>query len=149
VTTPMSYDGSVSGTTSYITQMATMAVVAETDPAFLTILPQMIVYAELRMYRDLDFLFTSGSTTAYSLTAGNRILNIYENRMAKARKRLWRDVLLSRWSWVRVPANPPFQYKPRGNKITPDLRLFSCAIETRKGASRPPSWLRGISSTEG
>jgi len=76
MTTPMSYDGSVSGTTSYITQMATMAVVAETDPAFLTILPQMIVYAELRMYRDLDFLFTSGSTTAYSLTAGSRILNV-------------------------------------------------------------------------
>ena len=76
MTTPMSYDGSVSGTTSYITQMATMAVVAETDPAFVTILPQMIVYAELRMYRDLDFLFTSGSSTAYSLTAGNRILNV-------------------------------------------------------------------------
>jgi hypothetical protein len=72
----MSYNGSVAGTTSYVTQMATMAVVAETDPAFVTILPQMIVYAELRMYRDLDFLFTSGSTTAYSLTAGNRILNV-------------------------------------------------------------------------
>jgi len=76
MTTPMSYNGSVSGTTSYITQVATMAVVAETDPAFLTILPQMIVYAELRMYRDLDFLFTSGSTTAYSLTTGSRILNV-------------------------------------------------------------------------
>jgi hypothetical protein len=76
MTTPMSYDGSVAGTTSYVTQMATMAVVAETDPAFLTILPQMIVYAELRMYRDLDFLFTSGVSTAYSLTAGNRTLNV-------------------------------------------------------------------------
>jgi hypothetical protein len=75
----MSYDGSVSGSTSYITQMATTAVVAETDPAFLTILPQMIVYAELRMYRDLDFLFTSGSSTAYSLTAGSRILNVNAN----------------------------------------------------------------------
>lgn len=76
MTTPMSFNGSVAGTTSYITQMATMAVVAETDPAFLTILPQMIVYAELRMYRDLDFLFTSGVSTAYSLTTGNRILNV-------------------------------------------------------------------------
>jgi hypothetical protein len=72
----MSYDGSVTGTTSYKTQVATMAVVAEDDPAFVTILPQMIVYAELRMYRDLDFLFTSGSTTAYSLTAGSRTLNV-------------------------------------------------------------------------
>jgi len=76
MTTPMSYDGSVAGTTSYKTQIATMAVVAEDDPAFVTILPQMIVYAELRMYRDLDFLFTSGSTTAYSLTAGSRTLNV-------------------------------------------------------------------------
>jgi hypothetical protein len=72
----MSYDGSVAGTTSYITQMATMAVVAENDTAFLTILPQMIAYAELRMYRDLDFLFTSASTTAYSLTAGSRNLSV-------------------------------------------------------------------------
>lgn len=76
MTTPMSYDGSVAGTTSYKTQIATMAVVAEDDPAFVTILPQMIVYAELRMYRDLDFLFTSGSTTAYRLTAGSRTLNV-------------------------------------------------------------------------
>lgn len=76
MTTPMSYDGSVAGTTSYVTQMATMAVVAETDPAFLTILPQMVVYAELRMYRDLDFLFTSGVSTAYSLTVGSRTLNV-------------------------------------------------------------------------
>jgi len=79
MTTPMSYDGSVSGTTSYITQIATMAVVPETDAAFLTILPQMIVYAELRMYRDLDFLFTSGSTTAYSITTGSRIINVDAN----------------------------------------------------------------------
>jgi len=76
MTTPMSYSGSVSGTTSYITQIATMAVVPETNAEFLTILPQMIAYAELRMYRDLDFLFTSGSSTAYSLTAGSRVLNV-------------------------------------------------------------------------
>ena len=79
MTTPMSYDGSVSGTTSYVTQMATMAVVSETDPAFVTILPQMIAYAELRMYRDLDFLFTSTVTSAYSLTAGSRTLNVDAN----------------------------------------------------------------------
>lgn len=76
MTTPMSYNGSVSGTTSYITQIATMAVVPETNAEFLTILPQMIAYAELRMYRDLDFLFTSGSSTDYSLTAGSRVLNV-------------------------------------------------------------------------
>jgi hypothetical protein len=72
MTTGLSYDGSVSGTTSYIQQIATMAVVEATDPAFQVILPQMITYAENRMYRDLDFLFTSIATTAYGLTAGNR-----------------------------------------------------------------------------
>ena len=72
MTTGLSYDGTVAGTTSYVTQIATMAVVQETDTAFQIILPQMITYAENRMYRDLDFLFTSISTTAYGLTAGSR-----------------------------------------------------------------------------
>jgi hypothetical protein len=72
MTTGLSYNGSVAGTNSYVDQIATMAVVQPTDPAYLTILPQMITYAENRMYRDLDFLFTSIATTAYGLTAGNR-----------------------------------------------------------------------------
>lgn len=76
MTTGLSYDGSVAGTTSYKTQIATMAVVSETDPAFVTILPQMITYAENRMYRDLDFLFTSIATTSYSLTAGSRTITV-------------------------------------------------------------------------
>ena len=62
MTTPMSYDGSVSGTTSYINQIATLAVVAVDDPAYVTILPQMIANSELRIYRELDFLFSSIST---------------------------------------------------------------------------------------
>ena len=76
MTTGLSYDGSVSGTTSYITQISTMAVVDPTDAAFVTILPQMIAYAENRIYRDVDFLFTSLSTTAYSLSTGSRIINV-------------------------------------------------------------------------
>ena len=76
MTTGLSYDGSVYGTTSYVTQIATMAVVEETSPAFVTILPQMITYAENRIYRELDFLFTSIATTAYGLTAGNRIIAV-------------------------------------------------------------------------
>lgn len=83
MTTPMSYDGTVPvngvASTSYITQIATMAVVPVNDAAYLTILPQMIAYAELRMYRDLDFLFTSGSTSAYRLTYGSRIINVDAN----------------------------------------------------------------------
>lgn len=38
--------------------------------------PQMITYAENRMYRDLDFLFTSIATTAYGLTVGSRQINV-------------------------------------------------------------------------
>jgi hypothetical protein len=53
-----------------------MAVVEPTNAEYLIILPQMITYAENRMYRDLDFLFTSISTTAYGLTAGNRTISV-------------------------------------------------------------------------
>lgn len=56
----------------YVTQIATMAVVDPNDAAFQTILPQMITYAENRIYRDVDFLFTSIATTAYGLTVGSR-----------------------------------------------------------------------------
>ena len=60
----------------YVTQIATMAVVAENDPAFVEILPQMITYAENRMCRDLDFLFTSTSLTGYACTVGSRSITI-------------------------------------------------------------------------
>lgn len=63
---------------TYKTQIATLAVVEEADPAFVTILPQMITYAENRMYRDLDFLFTSTSVTGYSFSAGSRQLTVPE-----------------------------------------------------------------------
>lgn len=61
----------------YVTQIATMAVVAENDPAFVTILPSMVTYAENRMYRDIDFMFTSTSLHGLSfvLTPGNRNLS--------------------------------------------------------------------------
>lgn len=76
MTTGLSYDGSVAGTTSYISQIATMAVVDETDPAFLAILPQAITYAENRIYRDLDFLFTTASNANYQISANTRSLSI-------------------------------------------------------------------------
>ena len=60
-----------------VDQIATMAVVDPTDAAFQTILPQMITYAENRMYRDIDFMFTSTSLHGlnYVLTPGNRNLS--------------------------------------------------------------------------
>lgn len=76
MTTGLSYDGSVSGTTSYVTQISTMAVVSPTDTNFLNILPQCISYAENRIYRDLDFIFTSIATTSYGLTTGSRVISV-------------------------------------------------------------------------
>lgn len=61
---------------TYKTQIATMAVVEESDPAFVTILPQMITYSENRIYRDLDFLFTSISNTSFSCTVGSRSIAV-------------------------------------------------------------------------
>ena len=61
---------------TYKTQIATLAVVSETDPNFLAILPQTITYAENRIYRDLDLLSTVTTNTSYSLTAGNRNVTV-------------------------------------------------------------------------
>lgn len=61
---------------TYKTQIATLAVVSETDVNFLTILPMAIDYAELRIYRDVDFLFASDSNSSYAFTASNRTLTI-------------------------------------------------------------------------
>jgi len=55
---------------TYVTQIATLAVVPESDTAFVTILPQMITYAENRMYRDLDFLSTVTTNDTYTTTPG-------------------------------------------------------------------------------
>lgn len=74
MTTGLSYDGSVG--TNYVNQIATLAVVDPTDTNYQTILPQMITYAENRIYRDLDFLFTSVSNTSYSLSSGVRSLSV-------------------------------------------------------------------------
>lgn len=62
---------------TYKTQIATLAVVDENDSNFLTILPQAITYAELRICRDLDLMVTSQSLfgTSYVLNGGNRQLS--------------------------------------------------------------------------
>jgi len=65
---------------SYVQQISTMAVIPATDTNFTIIIPSMIDYAELRMQRDLDFLSTQISTTAYSFTSGNNILTIPQSQ---------------------------------------------------------------------
>ena len=66
---------------TYKTQIAEMAVVAEDDVNFLAILPAMIDYASNRICRDLDLMFTSVSLHGpeYKLTAGNRNLSFSQN----------------------------------------------------------------------
>lgn len=66
---------------TYKTQIAEMAVVAEDDVNFLAILPMMIDYASNRICRDLDLMFTSVSLHGpeYKLTAGNRNLSFGQN----------------------------------------------------------------------
>ena len=57
--------------TTYQTQVAEMAVVSQTDPNFVAILPAMIDYAELRIYRDLDLL-AAVTTATQVMTPGTR-----------------------------------------------------------------------------
>jgi len=61
---------------SYVQQIATMAVIPVTDTNYTIIIPSMIDYAELRMQRDLDFLSTQISTTAYTFTGGSNQLTL-------------------------------------------------------------------------
>lgn len=63
----------------YVNQISTLAVVSPTDSAFLTILPQMLTYAENRIYRDLDFLSTTQALTGYNFSIGSRSLAIPAN----------------------------------------------------------------------
>ena len=62
---------------SYVTQIAQMAVVDPADENFVAILPAMIDYAELRIYRDLDLMNTSTAFhgAGIKLDAGNRNLS--------------------------------------------------------------------------
>jgi len=61
--------------TTYVSQIATLAVVPVTDTNYQSILPQMITYAENRICLDLDFLSTQYANT-YMMTAGSNQLTI-------------------------------------------------------------------------
>jgi len=62
---------------TYVTQIAEMAVVDPADGNFVTILRAMIDYAELRIYRDLDLMSTSTAfhSPSIRLNPGNRNLS--------------------------------------------------------------------------
>lgn len=59
---------------SYIDAIARLLVVPANDPAFLAFVPDMIDYAEQRIYRELDLLATTQADSSKALTANTRIL---------------------------------------------------------------------------
>lgn len=62
---------------TYKNQIATMAVVEVDNENFISIIPEMIMYAELRSYRDLDLQDNSGSFTGetFSVHKGARLIS--------------------------------------------------------------------------
>lgn len=62
---------------TYRTQLALLAVVPADDTNFLTALPSAISYAELRIYRDLDFLQTQDAEVG-QIDSGERKLQFDE-----------------------------------------------------------------------
>lgn len=61
---------------TYKSQIALLAVVAEDNAEFVSVLPQTITYAENRIYRDLDLLDTSASVTGYFVNQNTRTISI-------------------------------------------------------------------------
>lgn len=60
--------------TTYVSQLANLMVVSSADANFATALPGIIDYAEQRIYRELDLLYTQVTTasSAVILSSGNR-----------------------------------------------------------------------------
>lgn len=61
---------------TYVTTLAEMAVVDAADTVFVSLLPSIIDYAELRIYQDLDLLSTVSAQTGFSLTPNVRSLTL-------------------------------------------------------------------------
>lgn len=57
---------------TFVSSLANMLVVPVDDPAFVLVIPNVIDYAEQRIYRDLDLLQTIVRDSSAALTSGNR-----------------------------------------------------------------------------
>lgn len=57
---------------TFVTSLANMLVVPVDDPAFVLVIPNIIDYAEQRIYRDLDLLQTIVRDSSAALVSGNR-----------------------------------------------------------------------------
>lgn len=58
--------------TTYVSQLETMIAMDGTDADFPTIIPAMINYAEMRIYRELDLISTIVRDTSVALVTGNQ-----------------------------------------------------------------------------
>lgn len=58
--------------TTYVSQLETMIAMDASDADFPTIIPAIINYAEMRIYRELDLISTITRDTSVSLVAGNQ-----------------------------------------------------------------------------
>ncbi len=74
---PLSYNAYIQqiGVMAVVTVQESTGVYVGVDPAFNTLIPQMLAYAENRISRDLDLLAAQTSNT-YTLTAGTPALQI-------------------------------------------------------------------------
>lgn len=57
---------------SYVAQISNLLVIGSTDANFQTMLPGMIDYAEQRIYRELDLLYTQVTDSTATVSSGNR-----------------------------------------------------------------------------
>lgn len=57
---------------TYVSQISNLMVVGSTDANFITMLPGMIDYAEQRLYRELDLLYTQVTDATATVSSGNR-----------------------------------------------------------------------------
>lgn len=58
--------------TTYVSQLSNLMVIGSTDANFQTFLPGCIDYAEQRIYRELDLLFTQETDGTTQVSSGNR-----------------------------------------------------------------------------
>lgn len=58
--------------TTYVNQISNLMVIPSTDANFTTMLPGMIDYAEQRIYRELDLLYTQITDSTTLASSGNR-----------------------------------------------------------------------------
>lgn len=62
--------------TSYQTQLSKLVPIDPADANFVAILPEVVDYAELRIYQDLDLLTTVSAQTGLALTANKRSFTV-------------------------------------------------------------------------